>query len=447
MKLNAMTFSVLQSRVGKFLLAVMFAVSMSTTLEYSLISAAQAQEQKKQRKTKKAPAMSEKVYKKLTEAQELIEAKNYNGGIAVLRQLEQEPKLTNYEKAQLYNYFAYTYFTLERYPDAIRSYQRVLQQPDLPEALVQNSLYTLAQLYFITEEYKKAIDTINKWFRITPKPTENAYMLLGQGYYQLEQYKNSLVPLKKAYKMVKDRGDQPRENLLLLLRVDYFNLGDYKNMIKVLKELVQLYPKPEYWLTMAGAYSELKRYDKQMSIMEMLYESGNLPRGNQQLNLANLYLLHEVPYKAAKVLEKGMKDGLIEKKVRNLRLLSQAWLQSGENKKSIPPLKEAASKDKDGDLEVRLAQAYINLDQHKEAIAALNRAFKKGGIKRPDQAHMMKGLAEFELKRFDSALRSFSNAAKDRRSRKSAEQWRSHVNSEKNRKKQLEEAIKSRGAF
>ncbi len=243
------------------------------------VAAQESSDSGDKRKTRKTPSMSEKVYKKLTEAQELIEAKNYDAGLAALNDLAQEPKLSDYEKAQLYNYFAYTYFTLERYEDAIYSYEIVLSQPDLPEALETNSLYTLAQLYFIIENYRKAVDVINRWFTLTANPTENAYMLLGQAYYQLEQYKESLVPLKQAYAMVKGRGDIPKENLLLLLRVDYFNLGDYENMLQMLKELVVHYPKPEYWLTMAGTYSELKRLDKQMSILEMLYEAGPAATG------------------------------------------------------------------------------------------------------------------------------------------------------------------------
>ncbi len=396
------------------------------------------------RKTTKTPSMGEKVYKKLTEAQELIEAKDYNAGLAKLRELEKQPKLTPYEKAQLYNYFAYTYFTLEKYKEAIRSYEKVLAQPDLPEALIQNSLYTLAQLYFILEDYRKAVDTIKRWFAITPKPTENAYMLLGQGYYQLGKYKESLVPLKQAYKLVKERGDKPKENLLLLMRVDYFNLGDYKNMVKTLKELVALYPKNEYWLTMAGAYSELKRLDKQMAILEMLYDQGNLERGNQQLNLANLYLLHEAPYKAAVLLDKGMQEQKIERNIRNLRLLSQAWLQAQESEKSIPPLKRAASISSDGDLNVRLAQAYMNLDQYKEAVDSLQTAFKKGGIKRRGQAYIMKGLAEFELQRFNSSLTSFREAAKDKQSRKTAETWLHYVSTEMKRKAELERSLQSK---
>ena len=403
-----------------------------------------AQDSGNERKTKKAPAMSEKVYKKLTEAQELIEADKYQDGLRILGELERDSKLSHYERAQTYNYFAYTYFTMERYADAIKAYENVLRQPELPEALEVNSVYTLAQLYFIQEDYNKAIDIINRWFKMVDKPTENAYMLLGQAYYQLEKYKESLVPLKEAYNMVKERGDTPRENLLLLLRVDYFSLGDYKNMLAVLKELVVLYPKAEYWKTMAGAYSELKQMKKQMSVFEMLYEHGDLQRGNEQLNLANLYLMHEVPYKAAIILDKGMKKGVIEGDVRNLRLLSQAWLQAQESEKSIEPMKEAARLSSDGEVDIRLAQAYINLDNYKDAIEALQTGLKKRGVKRIDQAYVMLGMSLFELKRYDGAIEAFREAAKDRRSQKTADSWIKYVRSERDRERQLAESLKGR---
>lgn len=420
--------------------------SLVTTvvLSVSFFSASLYAQDGDKRETKKAVAMSEKVYKKLTEAQALIEAKDYTAGLAALKELEQDPKLTPYEKAQTYNYFAYTYFTLERYAEAIQAYQNVLRQPELPEGLIQSSLYTIAQLYFIQEDYQKAVDAINEWFKIAPKPTENAYMLLGQGYYQLERYKDSLKPLLDAYNMVTARGDNPKETLLLLLRVDYFNLGDFPNMIKVLKELVDLYPKTEYWKTMAGAYSEMEQLDKQMVIFEMLYEQGELQRGNEQLNLANLYLMHEVPYKAAKVLDSGMKKGVIEKNVKNLRLLSQAWLQSQESKNSIAPLTQAAKLSKEGDLDVRLAQAHINLDNYEDAVEALRTGIKKKGIKRLDQAYVMLGMSLFELKQYDGSIQAFKEASKDKRSKKTADSWMKYVQTEKDREKQLEASLQRR---
>ena len=409
--------------------------------------------QRPKRRTRKTPSLSERIYKKLTKAQELIEEKKYDAGLAALHAIEAEPKLTAYEKAQLYNYFAYTYFTMERFKDAIASYEKVLAQPDLPLGLEQSTLYTLAQLHLILERYPKAIEIIQQWFSIIPKPTESAYILLGQAYYQMERMQDSLEVLEKAYKMVQDRDGTPRENLLLLLRVVYFTLDDFDSMVRVLRQLVSLYPKPDYWLTLAGAYSELKYYDKQLAIMEMLYEQDKLTRSSQLLNLANLYLLHEVPYKAALLIEAGMdeeldKDKKIERSVRNLRLLSQAWLQAQESKRSIPPLKEAARQSKDGELDMRLAQAYLNLERYKEAADAAGRALKKGDLKDKAQAYIMKGLAEFELQKYDDAIESFQVAAidKDKKNRRSAQTWLDYVHTEVERKRQLEEAFTRRVA-
>ena len=177
--------------------------------------------------------MSEAVSTKLTEAQELIELNQTTQGLAKLEEITHMKKLSPYEKAQLYNYYAYTYFTLERYAEAIRAYETVLAQPDLPEALQTGTLYTVAQLYFTEEKYRKAIDYINRWFAIAEKPTETAYLLKGQAYYQLEEFRNSLEPIKQAMAMVKARGQVPKENLYLLMRVNYYELNDYKNMAAI----------------------------------------------------------------------------------------------------------------------------------------------------------------------------------------------------------------------
>lgn len=70
--------------------------------------------QQQQRETTKTPTMSEAVYKKLLEAQELIEAKNYDQGLAVLNEMASQPKLTSYEKAQIYNFFCLHLFHTDR---------------------------------------------------------------------------------------------------------------------------------------------------------------------------------------------------------------------------------------------------------------------------------------------------------------------------------------------
>jgi tetratricopeptide (TPR) repeat protein len=220
--------------------------------------------------------MSKKVYKKLTEAQELIENKQIDRGLAILNEIKAMPKLSNYEKSQLWHYFGYTYFSQERYNEAIKAYENVIAIPNLAKALEINTLYTLSQLYFIQENYSKALDLLNRWFAVTDKPEAQAYIMLGQAHYQLEQYKEAIPNVKTALDMAKKSGKVPNENWYLLLRVNYYELGDYKNMVAVLEELLQHYPKDEYWLTLAGMYGELEKTKQQLSILEMLYEHGNL---------------------------------------------------------------------------------------------------------------------------------------------------------------------------
>ena len=388
--------------------------------------------------------MSEKVYKQLLTAQEMIEAQDYDKGLVALRSLERSSKLSSYEKTQVFNFYAYTYFTLEKYKDALRYYEKVIAEPDVQEGLVLNTLYTVAQLYFVLEDYRKAITAINRWFKAALEPSLNAYLVLGQAHYQLEEYRQALVPLAKAYKLANDRNTKPSKNLLLLLQNIYLELEDYANMIKVLKDLIVLYPDDSHWRSLSAAYSMVSQHDKQMAVLEMLYETGNLDNGRSQLNLANLYLMHEAPYKAAVLMDKGTKSGKIEKNERNLRLLSQAWQQAQEFNKSIAPLKEATRIAKDGNLHIRLAQAYISLDQYDNAVATLNAGIKRGGIKRPDQANLMLGMALFELQKFTSARTAFSKALKDKRSKKNAADWIKYVDSERTRKKQLEESLQRR---
>ena len=124
--------------------------------------------------------------------------------------------------------------------------------------MLLNTLYTVAQLYFVIEDYPKAIEAINRWFQAAPEPSLNAYMLLGQAYYQLEKYAEALVPLVDARQMLRARNETPKEILLLLLQNLYLQLDNYPKMIEVLRELVVIYPKAEHWRSLAAAYSELE---------------------------------------------------------------------------------------------------------------------------------------------------------------------------------------------
>ena len=429
----------MKPKFTKFIVALMTAVLVIGSISPAVAQVKRKDE--KEQKTKETVAMSQQVYEKLSEIQELIEAKDYATAEKQIVDLRGNKKLSDYERAQIWNITAYGYYLQERYADAIDAYDQVLAQPGLPEALLQSTLKTQSQLYFTQEDYESALVVIRKLMDIIPEPSADVYMIEGQALFQLARYDEALVPIKTAVNMYREQGQKPKENWLLLLRVIYFEQKDYENMLVVVKELLEYYPKDTYILVLAGIYSELGDTKKQLALVEVLYEKGYLTNASQVTNLANLYLLHGVPYKAAQVLDKEIEAGIVKANERNLRLLSQAWYTSREDQKAIPPLEQAAKLADDGELYIRLAQSHINLEQWPEAATAARQAIRMGGLKRADQANIMLGMALFNQKRYEQARQAFVAASRDRRSAKAAGQWVNYVDSEIKRRDLMKQEV------
>ena len=422
--------------MSKLIVALVVGVMLASTA-----GTAFAQKDKEKKKTKETVAMSQGVYESLTEIQELMEAKDYASAQRLTEELRQKKKLTPYELAQIWNITAYSYYLQERYQDAIAAYDKVMAQPELPEALMLSTLKTKAQLQFTLEDYEGALATVRNLMANISEPSADVLMLEGQALFQLARYDEALVPIKTAIDMYRNQGQTPKENWLLLLRVIYFEQKDYDSMIGVVKDLIVYYPKDTYVLTLAGIYSELGDTKKQLTLTEVLYEKGYLNTASHITNLANLYLLHGLPYKAATVLEKEMNAEIVKSNERNLRLLSQAWYQSREDEKAIPPLARAAEMTKEGELYVRLGQAYINMENWSEAAASIQTGIKLGELKRSDTANIMLGMALFNMKRLEQARRAFQSASSDNRSKRAATQWIAYVDSEIKRRDLMKQTL------
>ena len=116
---------------------------------------------KSKRKTKKTGAMTERVAKKLQEAQAVIEAEQLAEGIEILNEILEMRRLTDYERAQVNYFFAYVAYLKEDYRGAINYYNKVLIEEEVPEGLLSSARYTIAQLWFQLEEWDKAIIAVD----------------------------------------------------------------------------------------------------------------------------------------------------------------------------------------------------------------------------------------------------------------------------------------------
>lgn len=412
------------------------------------VSTATAQDApKKERETRKTPALRNNIYEKLAEAQVFAEAKQYVEAEAVLNDMldatSKKSKLNRYELANVYNTYAYLRYAVEDYDGALNYYQKVIdQRPEIPLALEINTLYTVAQLYFLQENWKKGIDTLNSWMSVTDTPSTNAYVLLANGYFQLKDYDKSLSNIQIAIDREEAAGKLPKEQWYNLARFIHFDRDNFRAALDILEVLIMYYPKKQYWVQASHLYGEEKDEARQLAMLEATYEQNLLDRSQDIVLLSQLYLQAEVPFPAARAMEKGLADDIVEKESKNYELAGVAWRQAQEVTKSLPMLEAAASKSEKGELYARLGNVYLDVDKNKEAVEALKRGLDRGGVKRPDQARLALGMAYFNLGDFNAARRAFREARKDKRARSYADQWLKYITSEENR---LEELAKELG--
>ncbi|MEQ8801859.1 MAG: hypothetical protein RLP45_07460, partial [Haliea sp.] len=105
---------------------------------------------------------------------------------------------------------------------------------------------------------------------------------------------------------------------------------------------------------------------------------------------------------------------------------------------AIPAMEKAAAKSEDGELYARLGNIYLDGDRNEEAITAITRGLQRGGVRRPDSARLVLGMAYFNTKQYEKAREAFQAAGRDERSAQYARQWIQYMDSEIERQKQLE---------
>ena len=417
-------------------------------LDISFVQTANAQDApKKERETRKTPALRNNIYEKLAEAQAFAEANQYAEAEAVLNDMldatSKKSKLNRYELANVYNTYAYLRYVVEDYSGALSYYQKVIdQRPDIPLALEINTLFTVAQLYFLQENWQKGIDTLNTWMSVTDTPSTSAYVLLANGYFQLKEYDKSLANIQIAIDREEASGKVPKEQWYNLARYIHFERNNFREALDILEVLIMYYPKKQYWVQASHLYGEEKDEARQLALLEATYEQNLLDRSQDIVLIAQLYLQAEVPFLAARAMEKGLVDDIVDKESKNYELAGVAWRQAQEVTKSLPMLEAAASKSEKGELYARLGNVYLDVDKNKEAVKALKRGLDKGGVKRPDQARLALGMAYFNLGEFSAARRAFRDARKDKRARTYADQWLKYISSEE---KRLAEIAKEMG--
>jgi len=372
----------------------------------------------------KTPSISPRMYKNLQKTEQLIAKKSYQQAEKKLKAMLSGAKDKSYEKAIVLRSLSSVYALTERYKKAAELLSKALALNSLPKSQEQQAVLNLGQLYMAIEKYSKAIQVLEPWLVKNKTLDAQVSVLVANAYAQLKRYRKALPYIKKAIASSK----KPVESWYQLNLALYYELENYSSAATILKKMVALYPdKKEYWTQLASTYQQIKQYKKAVSVKHLAYKKGIISKEKEILDLVNLFLYINSPYKAATVLKQAIGSKKVKSSSKNWEVLANAWTMAKEFDQAIKALEIASSLNEKGVLYQQLGQIYVEQEQWGKAIQSFTKALNKGNLKDTGSTYLLLGMSYYEKDNNKRARKYFLKAAQYSKNRKAANQWLEYI--------------------
>lgn len=367
-----------------------------------------------ERKARKSQAVGEKVGKAIAKAFELYSANQINEAIALLEPIQ---ATTDFDKAFRARFLGNLY--AEKSPGkAARFLEEAVKYDVLSFTDHAATLKLLADVTLMEKQYEKAIKHYNAWLDFTGEQNADVELRIASCYFELKQFAKIIPHADRAISWSKE----PKKGAYDMKYYAYYELKQTKKAIEVLETIVTLFPaEKNSWINLGQFYAMDEQFDRALAIISMAYKQGYLTKESEIKLLSQLYSNNNVPYKAAVLLEKHMKSGLLKKDRANMLAIASSFNAARDFKKAADYFGEIAKSENDGDAYRRQGNALLLANQDEAAIAALLKALE-AGVKDKGKVHADLLVAYYDQGKLKEAHRHMQ-LARDNGQAKFANGW------------------------
>ena len=380
-------------------------------------------------------ALDEATWNQLNRVYEDVGDKRYDKAYEQLQKMLDHSGRAAYLRSVLNQALAQVEWSRENYDPALEYFEKAVELNALPDQAHFALMYQIAQLYFIKERYREALDKLALWLCHSPrdKITSSAFVLKASIYAQQGEYAESLKAIDTAIEM----DDDPKERWYQLKLGSHYELEQCPQTAQTLELIISRWPqKKTYWTQLSQIYLNLKQDEKALAVIALAYRIGLLDMQGDITYLSSLYSNSDVPFKAALVLEKGIKDGVVASTRNHWTAVADSWYAAEEMEKSLVAYESAGKASEDGMIDLRRGYILVDLERWPDALNALNDTLGKGSLteQKTGEAYLLRGMIQFNLGNFDGASVDWAEAGRFDRVRDAAEQWMNHLREERQRK-------------
>jgi tetratricopeptide (TPR) repeat protein len=378
-----------------------------------------------------APAVAEaqqkvgpKVGVPLKAAQDAVQKKNWNLALSKIKEAQAVQPRTAYEDYKINELLWYVYLQQGRNADAARLLEQQIASGQMPAGERVQRTKTLAQLYFRSGNYAKAIQLGNQYLKSAPSD-QDVQLLVAQSYFQQKDYKAAVAAADRIMK----GGARPSEDLLQLVLRSNYELKDKAGTDKALEQLLTYYPTPATWSRLLDGYIQKTNHDHELLALYRLAEDvGTLTKPRQFVDMSQALFVSGFAIEAERIMDKALAANLFtgEELVRAQRTRDTAKRKADEDRKALAGADKALAAAKSGDAAYNLGKLYFSAAEYGKAADAMRKALTLPGLTDADDANMEAGMALARLGKKAEANKAF-DAVKDPGFAEVARLWKLHL--------------------
>ena len=339
--------------------------------------------------------ISEKSYRTLSKVEEQLQQQEYASALEDLDYALSKRGLSGYERALFQRLAGNAFIGAGNHVKAMVRFKEVLESASLPDAVLRQVKYQLAQLYLYEERYQSALLLFKECIKESPQPSAEMYFLTASTYAKLDRFLEALEWGERGLA----QADKPSERQYALVADLNVMLKRYLRAADLLEHLIEDYPQTSrYWRQLLGVYLALGRNEQALAIAKLGYLQSVLIRDTDIDRLANLYLHQGVPYEAAVLLEAELQSNAGHFDATRYRLLAQAWAGAHEYNRVVLSLQEV----------LKILRASRNFSAHAEI-------------------HLLKGIAHVRLNQHNKAEQEFEQCLKFDKTHDAANEWLAYL--------------------
>jgi tetratricopeptide (TPR) repeat protein len=370
--------------------------------------------------------MTKKLEKPLSAAQDARGTKNWQQMLdkANEAQAVEVPK-SLYDEFWIHEFRGIANANLKKYDESLKDLEAALNSPCMTEADKPGRTKLIAQVAYQIKDYPKAIEFGKRAYEQSADPDMGIY--LGNSYYIQNDFENSVKVLKDVVVKLKAAGKSPDEQTLRIIQSACYNIKDNDCVAVQMEELVVHYPKPNYWQDLVNSLMRVSKNDKELlNILRLADGVDVMNEAAQFTEMAQLAMGQGLPGEAQWIIEKGQAKGIFkEKREKDLatRILGEAKTAADLDKSTLAKQDASARAKPTGDSDVKLGNAYLSYGDNDKAIEALTRGIGKTGVKNPDEAGLLLGIANLRAGKKAEAVAAFGTVNKDPALTRIAKLW------------------------